>query len=63
MNARPRLLLAVDVEAQKYAEFLKQDIQITLDLETKPGLAEVKIVALDRSSGRVGSLTIPARHE
>ena len=55
--------LVFEVEDRKYAEFLKQDIRVTLDLEPKPGLAEVKIVALDRSSGRVGSLTIPARHE
>jgi hypothetical protein len=52
--------LAVDVEPGKYDALVRQGIRVTLELDPKPGLAEVKIVVLNRSSGRLGSLTMPA---
>jgi hypothetical protein len=30
-------------------------------VQAKPGVAEVKIVAFDRTSGRIGSLAIPIK--
>jgi hypothetical protein len=53
--------LAIDVDGQNYDEFLKQGIRATIELAPQPGLAEVKVVVLDRNSGHVGSLTIPIK--
>jgi len=58
-----RRSLALDVDPQNYETFLAQGLKVTLELAPKAGMSEIKIAVLDRTSGRVGSLTIPVRHE
>ncbi|MBZ5585509.1 MAG: VWA domain-containing protein [Acidobacteriia bacterium] len=49
----------LDFDGPRYEAFLKQGFRGTFNMDAKPGLAEIKIVAFDRSSKHVGSLTIP----
>jgi VWFA-related protein len=51
--------LAIEVDGSKFEQFLKQGIQAAVEAEPQPGLTEVKVVALDRTSGHTGTLTIP----
>jgi hypothetical protein len=59
--SRTKRALAFDIEEQKYDAFLKAGLRVTFDLNPQPTLAEVKVVVLDRTSGRIGSLTIPVQ--
>lgn len=52
----------LNVERPRYDEFLKQGFRGTFTMDPKPGLAEIKVVVLDRTSKRVGSLTMAASH-
>ncbi len=59
--SRVQRALAFDIEGQKYDAFLKAGLRVTFDLNSNPSLAEVKVVVLDRTSGRIGSLTVPVQ--
>ncbi len=59
-----RVERAVDLDFDQagYEAFLKRNISVPLTLQTRPAaVAEVKIVAYDRTSGRIGSLAIPIK--
>ena len=43
----------------RYEEMLKQGFHVTVEMIPKPGLAEVKIIVLEPSSGLLGSLSMP----
>jgi len=59
--SRTERALAFDIDEQKYDAFLKAGLRVTFDLSPQPTLAEVKVVVFDRTSGRIGSLTIPVQ--
>jgi VWFA-related protein len=57
--SRVQRALAFDIEGQKYDAFLKSGLRFAIDLDPQSALAEVKVVVIDRTSGRIGSLTVP----
>jgi VWFA-related protein len=57
--ARVERAVDLDFDQAGYEAFLKRNIQMPLTVQAKPGVAEVKIVAFDRTSGRIGSLAVP----
>ena len=52
--------LGIDVDRERY-EKLMQGFTISKTIEPKPGLAEVRVVLADRTSGKIGSLTVPIK--
>jgi hypothetical protein len=55
-----RQALGIDVDRERYEKLMK-GFTITKTLEPKPGLAEVRVVLVDRGSGKIGSLTVPIK--
>ena len=59
---RVERVVDLDFDQAGYEAFLKRNISVPLTLQTRPAaVAEVKIVAYDRTSGRIGSLAIPIK--
>jgi VWFA-related protein len=52
-----RLPLAID--AEKYAQLMKQGMILTRDVQLLPGAAAVQVIVRDGGSGRIGSVRIP----
>jgi VWFA-related protein len=50
----------MDLNAVQYEEFSKRFV-VTKTLEPNPAVAQIRVVLFDRGSGRLGSLTIPAK--
>jgi VWFA-related protein len=50
--------LSMSFTPEDYRKALQEGIRHTLDLEPQPGVARLRIVAHDRSTGRAGSLAI-----
>jgi VWFA-related protein len=59
--ARVERAVDLDFDQAGYEAFLKRNIQMPLTVQTRTDVAEVKIVAFDRTSGRIGSLAIPIK--
>jgi VWFA-related protein len=55
-----RQALGIDVDRERYEKLMK-GFTITKTIDPKPGLAEVRIVLVDRASGKIGSLTVPVK--
>jgi VWFA-related protein len=54
-----RLPLAID--AEKYAQLIKEGMILTRDVQVLPNAADVQVVVRDGGSGRIGSLRIPIK--
>ena len=57
--ARVERAVDLDLDQAGYEAFLKRNISVPLTVQTRTDVAEVKIVAFDRTSGRIGSLAVP----
>jgi hypothetical protein len=57
--ARVERAVDLDFDQAGYEAFLKRNVQMPLTVQTRPDVFEVKIVAFDRTSGRIGSLAAP----
>jgi VWFA-related protein len=51
---------AMDLDAKQYKE-LNNAFVVTKTLEPHPGVTSIRVVVLDRASGRIGSLTMPVK--
>ncbi len=52
-------ILRLDMDDAHYADFLKAGSLGGINVVSKPGLAEIKVVVLDQANGNLGSLAIP----
>jgi VWFA-related protein len=52
-------VINIDLNEAQYAGFRKDGLSIAKDVPLVPGLAQIRVVVVDRPSGRVGSVAIP----
>ena len=53
------MLFPVKVDAETYAQLMKQKLSFTRELPILPDAAELRVIVRDGSSGRIGSVHIP----
>ena len=52
--------LALNLDRAKYETVMKQGLTVTKTIELAKDAAELRVVVLDRYSGKIGSLNVPA---